>query len=459
MTFLEVVNKVLLRLRENQATSVADDEYSMLIGEFVNDAKQEAESLAMWGNQRQTVTTDSVADQNIYLLPNTNEWTKPWKDRTCEGRPQAWAVKKAGAYDVEFTDGTEGDFAIYDNTQLGPYAMVVAGEQGTQTERLFLFDTNLGLTSNTLASADIDANWLQLDLVVNGGIFYNDGWFYLPAASDNTAGITNQVYRSQDGVTWEKDATVFSATTSITAYGAADANNLVYGDEFNRWGQSSDAGVSWSDSGTDLGANAAEIVHDGTRFYSVGQSIVHRGTSAATMGIMDSSGIDASVRTLLLTSGGSLLVGGQQIYRSTTPATDTDITSVLADFGAGAQNNVRQFVQAGSNIYAFGTGWTSVGDNTVYRLSTDDGANWGAGVSPLSITVTVDGGAWGSYQLYPEKFRWTGTAYEALGYVQLGTTRTLATFKTSDLSTWTVVTHGTGVTPTGNYAWVGGFGV
>lgn len=115
MTFLEIVNRVLRRLRENQATSVADDPYTKLVGAFVNDAKLEAEQITPWGGQRQTITQRAVVDQNLYTLAGTNQWTKPWHDRT-GGRPQAWVVQRACTYDVAFTDGTEANFTIYDNS-------------------------------------------------------------------------------------------------------------------------------------------------------------------------------------------------------------------------------------------------------------------------------------------------------------------------------------------------------
>lgn len=44
MTFLQLVNKVLVRLREDTVSSVDENSYSQLIGEFVNDAVKEVEA-------------------------------------------------------------------------------------------------------------------------------------------------------------------------------------------------------------------------------------------------------------------------------------------------------------------------------------------------------------------------------------------------------------------------------
>ena len=42
-TYLDLVNDVLVRLREAQVTSVSQNGYSSLIGALVNDAKRETE--------------------------------------------------------------------------------------------------------------------------------------------------------------------------------------------------------------------------------------------------------------------------------------------------------------------------------------------------------------------------------------------------------------------------------
>ena len=54
MTYLEAVNKVLRRLRENTVSSVDETIYSRLIGEFVNDANHMVEDAWDWSNLRET---------------------------------------------------------------------------------------------------------------------------------------------------------------------------------------------------------------------------------------------------------------------------------------------------------------------------------------------------------------------------------------------------------------------
>lgn len=56
MTYLEMVNKILRRLREREVTSVSQTSYSKLIGDFVNDAKKEVEDAWQWSALRTTLT-------------------------------------------------------------------------------------------------------------------------------------------------------------------------------------------------------------------------------------------------------------------------------------------------------------------------------------------------------------------------------------------------------------------
>jgi hypothetical protein len=47
-TYLQLVNNVLIRLRESEVSSVGDTPYSSLIGVLVNDAKREIEDAYSW---------------------------------------------------------------------------------------------------------------------------------------------------------------------------------------------------------------------------------------------------------------------------------------------------------------------------------------------------------------------------------------------------------------------------
>ena len=75
MTYLDLVNKVLLRLREPEVTTVqgsgTSNQYARLIGEFVNEAKSQVESAWDWSALRSTLTLLTDSDVFNYELNGT----------------------------------------------------------------------------------------------------------------------------------------------------------------------------------------------------------------------------------------------------------------------------------------------------------------------------------------------------------------------------------------------------
>jgi hypothetical protein len=68
MTYLQAVNKVLIRLREDEVSSVSETAYSKLIGEFVNDALRQVEDAWDWSALRTTLTATTQEDVFSYVL-------------------------------------------------------------------------------------------------------------------------------------------------------------------------------------------------------------------------------------------------------------------------------------------------------------------------------------------------------------------------------------------------------
>ena len=68
MTYLDLVNNVLKRLRERTVNSVDETSYSSLVGVFINDAKYEIENAWNWSALRKTLTATTVADTFNYEL-------------------------------------------------------------------------------------------------------------------------------------------------------------------------------------------------------------------------------------------------------------------------------------------------------------------------------------------------------------------------------------------------------
>jgi hypothetical protein len=76
MTYLELVNAVLRRLRQDTVTSVAISDYSRLIGEMVNEAKREVEDSWNWSHLRESINITTSNADNEYVLTGSLDRTK-----------------------------------------------------------------------------------------------------------------------------------------------------------------------------------------------------------------------------------------------------------------------------------------------------------------------------------------------------------------------------------------------
>jgi hypothetical protein len=68
MTYLQLVNSVLRRLREEEVTTVDESDYSKLIGDFVNDSKRQVEDAWDWTALRNTYTLTTASGTATYAL-------------------------------------------------------------------------------------------------------------------------------------------------------------------------------------------------------------------------------------------------------------------------------------------------------------------------------------------------------------------------------------------------------
>jgi hypothetical protein len=67
-TYLQLVNDVLIRLRENEVSSVSDNLYSKLIGKFINDAKRQCEDAYNWNALSDTLSAVTGSGVFNYVL-------------------------------------------------------------------------------------------------------------------------------------------------------------------------------------------------------------------------------------------------------------------------------------------------------------------------------------------------------------------------------------------------------
>ena len=76
MTYLQLVNAVLRRLREEQVTTVAESDYSQLIGDLVNDAKKLVEDSWDWTALRSSKVISTTAGTATYSLTDFGQRAK-----------------------------------------------------------------------------------------------------------------------------------------------------------------------------------------------------------------------------------------------------------------------------------------------------------------------------------------------------------------------------------------------
>jgi len=73
MTYLELINDVLVRLRETTVSTPTETSYSALIGKFVNDAKRQIEDAFSWNALGQTITVTTASSTPSYSLTGAGQ--------------------------------------------------------------------------------------------------------------------------------------------------------------------------------------------------------------------------------------------------------------------------------------------------------------------------------------------------------------------------------------------------
>jgi len=96
MTYLNLVNNVLRRLREDEVDNVSANTYSKMVGDFVNDAKKFVESSWDWSALRTTLTITTAADDYTYSLTGSQNKAKilnavnDTSNLVMQYQPQVW---------------------------------------------------------------------------------------------------------------------------------------------------------------------------------------------------------------------------------------------------------------------------------------------------------------------------------------------------------------------------------
>ena len=116
MTYLELMNNVLRRLREDTVVSVTETDYAQLVGDFVNDAKRIVEDSYQWEALRQEYIFNTVDGTDTYTLTNLSNRSKilnvynETESREMTQRPLSWIRSKKLANPTR--TGTPADYAF-----------------------------------------------------------------------------------------------------------------------------------------------------------------------------------------------------------------------------------------------------------------------------------------------------------------------------------------------------------
>ena len=100
MTYLQLVNQCLRRLREDEVASISANEYSQLVGDFVNDAKEIVENAYAWAGLRQDVdvpTSVGVREYSLSGVPSRARIVDVYNETTnleMHQKPKPWFRKR-----------------------------------------------------------------------------------------------------------------------------------------------------------------------------------------------------------------------------------------------------------------------------------------------------------------------------------------------------------------------------
>ena len=159
MTYLNLVNNVLRRLREDEVSSVSSTTYSKFVGDFVNDAKKMVEDAWDWSALRTTLTVTTSSGTFNYVLTGSQNKIKvlnvinDTSNLTMEYQSQRW-------FDDKYLIGTPASGAPEYYTYNG-----VDSSGDTQVDVYPKPDAVYDLRFNcTLRNAELSADGDQLQI-------------------------------------------------------------------------------------------------------------------------------------------------------------------------------------------------------------------------------------------------------------------------------------------------------
>lgn len=128
-TALQMINKILARLRESEVGTVDETEYSLTLLRLLNDSKREVEDCFDWISLQNTVTVTTAQSTHTYAIENagagayTNQRSRiidvynTTSDQRLIPRPFEWVRENSQSTDEQEAEPYAYAQAGYNNTQ------------------------------------------------------------------------------------------------------------------------------------------------------------------------------------------------------------------------------------------------------------------------------------------------------------------------------------------------------
>jgi len=141
MTYIQIINAVLRRLREDQVSAPSDTEYSTLIGDFVNEAKREVEDAHKWHSLRTQITVTTASGTSQYALTGAGNRFKMVD-------PKRWAYDATNKnYVVPKSSKKVKEMLLEDPSYGRPYAYYIEGKDASGDPYVNFYSTPNGIYS------------------------------------------------------------------------------------------------------------------------------------------------------------------------------------------------------------------------------------------------------------------------------------------------------------------------
>ncbi len=129
-TYLNLVNRILRRLRETEVVNVSDTAYSSLIGDFVNEAKIWVEDSHGWIVGRSQLILNTISGVNSYTVTGIGQRYKLLDDPN-NGRPAVYNLTSKYQLLMTISQRIRKDIALAVVQQQTPYYFAFEGADST----------------------------------------------------------------------------------------------------------------------------------------------------------------------------------------------------------------------------------------------------------------------------------------------------------------------------------------